>query len=74
MTADYPQDSCIHQLFEAQVERTPDAAALVFEDQSLTYQELNCRSNQLAHHLNFLGVALLTQYRNSGPGSGRNEG
>ncbi|ELP56284.1 tubC protein [Microcystis aeruginosa TAIHU98] len=54
--ADYPQDQCIHQLFEAQVERTPDAIAVVFEEQSLTYSELNCRANQLAHYLQTLGV------------------
>jgi amino acid adenylation domain-containing protein len=54
--ADYPQDSCIHQLFEAQVERTPDAIAVVFENQQLTYTELNCRANQLAHYLQTLGV------------------
>ncbi|MBR8834561.1 MAG: amino acid adenylation domain-containing protein [Stigonema ocellatum SAG 48.90 = DSM 106950] len=53
---DYPQDACIHQLFEAQVNRTPDAVAVVFEDQLLTYRELNCRANQLAHHLQVLGV------------------
>jgi len=51
-----PQDACIHHLFEAQVERTPDAVAVVFEDSVLTYRELNCRANQLAHHLNQLGV------------------
>jgi amino acid adenylation domain-containing protein len=53
---DYPQDQCIHQLFEAQVERTPDAIAVVFETQQLTYSELNCRANQLAHYLQTLGV------------------
>ncbi|WP_407882763.1 amino acid adenylation domain-containing protein, partial [Scytonema sp. NUACC26] len=53
---DYPTDACIHHLFEAQVERTPDAVAVVFEDQQLTYQELNKRANQLAHHLQRLGV------------------
>ena len=53
---DYPQDQCIHQLFEEQVERTPDAVAVVFEDQQLTYSELNCRANQLAHYLRSLGV------------------
>lgn len=52
----YPQDLCIHQLFEAQVERTPDAVAVVFADQQLTYRELNCRANQLAHELQKLGV------------------
>jgi len=46
MTTDYPQ--CIHQLFEAQVERTPNAVAVVFEDKQLTYRELNARSNCLA--------------------------
>ena len=54
--ADYPQDKCIHQLFEEQVERWPDAIALVFEDEQLTYQELNQRANQLAHHLRNLDV------------------
>jgi amino acid adenylation domain-containing protein len=54
--ADYPQDLCIHQLFEAQVEQTPDAVAVVFEEQQLTYRELNNRANQLAHHLQQLGV------------------
>ena len=53
---DYPKDVCIHQLFEAQVERTPDAVAVVFEDEQLTYGELNRRANQLAHHLRSLGV------------------
>jgi amino acid adenylation domain-containing protein len=54
--ADYPKEACIHQLFETQVERTPDAVAIVFENQQLTYRELNRRSNQLAHHLQNLGV------------------
>jgi amino acid adenylation domain-containing protein/thioester reductase-like protein len=53
---EYPLDQCIHQIFEATVERTPDAVALVFEDQQLTYQELNYRANQLAHYLRKLGV------------------
>jgi len=53
---DFPADVCIHQLFERQVERTPDAVALVFEEKQLTYQELNGRSNQLAHYLIKLGV------------------
>jgi amino acid adenylation domain-containing protein len=52
----YPTDQCLHQLFEAQVEQTPDAIALVFEAQHLTYAELNRRANQLAHHLQGLGV------------------
>ena len=53
---DYPRDKCIHQLFEEQVERTPDAVAVVFEEDSLTYRELNIRANQLANHLRVLGV------------------
>ncbi|MBW4677268.1 MAG: amino acid adenylation domain-containing protein [Desmonostoc geniculatum HA4340-LM1] len=53
---DYPQDKCIHQLFEAQVEKTPNAVAVVFENQQLTYRELNNRANQLAHYLQQLGV------------------
>ena len=53
---DCPRDPCIHQLFEAQVERTPDAIAVVFEAEQLTYGELNRRANQLAHHLRALGV------------------
>ena len=52
----YPNDKCIHHLFEEQVERTPNAVAVVFENQQLTYQQLNQRSNQLAHHLQSLGV------------------
>jgi amino acid adenylation domain-containing protein len=54
--ADYPKDLCIHQLFEAQVERSFEAVAVVFEDEQLTYRELNIRSNQLAHYLQKLGV------------------
>ncbi|MBD2517741.1 amino acid adenylation domain-containing protein, partial [Nostoc sp. FACHB-973] len=54
--ADYPIDKCIHQLFEEQVERTPDEIAVVFENQQLTYRELNSRANQLAHYLQSLGV------------------
>jgi amino acid adenylation domain-containing protein len=53
--SDYP-DCCLHQLFEAQVEKTPDAIAVEFEAQTLTYQELNQRANQLAHRLRHLGV------------------
>lgn len=53
---EYNQDLCFHQLFEKQVEKTPSNVALVFEDQELTYHELNCRSNQLAHYLQKLGV------------------
>jgi amino acid adenylation domain-containing protein len=53
---DYPKNQCIHQLFEAQVEKTPDAIALSFEDKQLTYRELNSRSNKLAHYLQKQGV------------------
>lgn len=53
---DYPRDKRIHHLFEAQVERAPDAIALVFAEQQLTYRQLNERANQLAHHLQALGV------------------
>src|SRR5438094_4471032 len=53
---EYPRDKCVHQLFEEQVERTPEAVAVVFEGKSLTYRELNLRANQLAHHLRTLGV------------------
>ena len=52
----YLRDACIHELLEVQVERTPDTVAVVFEDQHLTYRELNLRANQLAHHLQGLGV------------------
>ncbi len=51
-----PEDLCLHQLFEQQVERSPDVVALVFEEQQLTYEQLNGRANQLAHHLQVLGV------------------
>jgi amino acid adenylation domain-containing protein len=54
--ADYPRDQCLHQLFEAQVERTPAAIAVAFADKKLTYQELNRRANQLARHLHDMGV------------------
>jgi amino acid adenylation domain-containing protein len=52
----YPQDKCIHQLFEEQVELNPDAVAVVFEGERLTYRELNHRANQLARHLHSLGI------------------
>ncbi|NEP78777.1 MAG: AMP-binding protein [Okeania sp. SIO3B3] len=53
---DYPTDKCIHQLFEEQVEKTPDAVAVIFEGEQLTYQQLNYQANQLAHYLQSLGV------------------
>ncbi len=49
--APYPRDKCIHELFEEQVERTPEAVALVFGEEELTYGELNERANQLAWKL-----------------------
>jgi non-ribosomal peptide synthetase component F len=55
-TSDYPQDKCIHELFEATVELTPEAVAVVFEGEQLTYRELNARANQVAHYLQTLGV------------------
>jgi len=53
---EYPKERCFQKLFEAQVEKTPEATALVFENQKLTYQQLNARANQLAHHLKKMGV------------------
>jgi amino acid adenylation domain-containing protein len=53
---DYPRDTCLHELFESQVERTPDRVAVVFDGKELTYRELNQRSNQLGHYLRTLGV------------------
>ncbi|NEO46359.1 MAG: amino acid adenylation domain-containing protein [Moorea sp. SIO4A3] len=53
---DYPQYKCIHQLFEEQVELTPDAVAVVFEHEQLTYRQLNSRANKLAHYLRSTGV------------------
>lgn len=50
-------DTYVHELFEAQVDRAPDAVALVFEDRSLTYRELNARANQMAHALRGRGVS-----------------
>jgi amino acid adenylation domain-containing protein len=53
---DYPQDKCIHQLFEAQVEKTPSDIAVIFENQQLTYQELNNQANKLGHCLQLQGI------------------
>lgn len=52
----YPREAALQQLFERQVERTPDAIALVCGGERLTYAELNARANRLAHHLRDLGV------------------
>ncbi|HEX9936446.1 MAG TPA: amino acid adenylation domain-containing protein [Longimicrobium sp.] len=54
--AAYPAEACVHELVEAQVERTPGAVAVVFEGERVTYAELNARANRLAHHLRALGV------------------
>ncbi|MBC1312640.1 amino acid adenylation domain-containing protein, partial [Trichormus variabilis PNB] len=53
---EYPIDKCLHQLFEEQVQRTPHAVAVEYENQQLTYDQLNRRANQLAHYLQSLGV------------------
>ena len=54
--ADYPQDKCLHELFEAQAALSPDRPALRFEEDLLSYRELNERANQMAHFLRTLGV------------------
>ncbi len=57
----FEESSCLHHLFAAQVERTPEAVAVVYEGQSLSYSELNRRANQLAHHLRSLSVKTETR-------------
>jgi len=59
-SVNFRSDLCTHELFEAQVERTPDATAMVWQEQQLTYRELNSRANRLAHYL---------RKRGAGPGS-----
>lgn len=54
--ASYPRDKCLHELFEAQARRTPDAVAVACDGAQYTYQELSVRTNQLANHLRGLGV------------------
>ena len=53
---EFPSDKCVHQLFEEQVAKTPDAVAVVYEDHHLSYGELNRKANQMAHYLRHLGV------------------
>ena len=53
---DYPRDRCIHELFEQQVEKTPEALAVIYESEQLTFRQLNERANQLAHHLRCKGI------------------
>ena len=53
---EFPARQCVHELFEEQVERAPNAVAVVFEEEQLSYGELNRRANQLAHYLRELGV------------------
>jgi amino acid adenylation domain-containing protein len=55
-TTEFPEDACLHELFATQVECTPDAVAMVFEDRHLTYRELNRQANRLAHYLLTMGV------------------
>lgn len=55
-TAETIPDTCIHHRFEAQAESTPDAVAVIFEGEELSYGELDARANRLAHHLRSLGV------------------
>ena len=53
---EYLRWSCLHELFEAQVIRTPDATGIVFENEHITYHDLNVHANRLANHLRQLGV------------------
>ncbi|HKG80697.1 MAG TPA: amino acid adenylation domain-containing protein, partial [Pyrinomonadaceae bacterium] len=53
---DFPQELCLHQLFESQVELSPHAPALIFDEQQITYHELNSKANQLAHYLRGQGI------------------
>jgi arthrofactin-type cyclic lipopeptide synthetase C len=55
-SAGFTADQCVQELFEEQVLKTPDAVAVVFRDESLSYDQLNRRANQLAHYLTHLGV------------------
>ena len=72
---EFPSEDCFQQLFQRQVERTPDAVSLVWENTQLTYDELNCQANQLAHYLKKLDVGPANHSRSKsaspgGPSSG----
>lgn len=54
--AEFPEERCIHELFEQQVQRDPNAVAVIFDHERLTYRELNEKSNQLSHYLRKIGV------------------
>jgi amino acid adenylation domain-containing protein len=53
---DYPENICVHELVEKQVESTPNAVAVVFEEHKFTYEQLNQSANQLAHYLKNQGI------------------
>jgi len=55
--ADYPREKCVHELFEEKATKNPDNIAIIFENQSITYQELNTRANQVGNYLQRKGVA-----------------
>src|SRR5262249_32616708 len=59
--ADYPRDICVHELFEQRAVLTPEAVAVVYEGEQVTYRELNRRANQLAHYLREMGVGAEAQ-------------
>jgi amino acid adenylation domain-containing protein len=60
-TTSYPSEACIHQIFESRAAKAPEAVAIVFKEQQLTYRELNARANQLAHFLRQQGVVAETK-------------
>src|SRR5205085_4352297 len=59
-SGDYPRDACIHELFEAQADLSPDAIAVVDGERSLSYRELSHRGNRLARRLSDLGIGIET--------------
>ena len=69
--AEYPREKLLHELFEEPVEETPDAVAVVFEDATLSYAELNGRANQLAHYLRELGVGPDEEWQSAWSGAWR---